>query len=109
MKRQFKLKNCAMLVGAAMISTAVANSLINFTTIADTDFAIFGFGGMRGIGTGTITVAGVTGTVTRATLIWQGPTNSADPTANAGVTFNGTAITGANIGLSSDNCWGFTN
>jgi hypothetical protein len=72
---------------------------------------VFGFsvGGMRGNGTGSIAVSGVTGPVARAILYWNGPTNSADPTANAAVTFNGTPVTGTNIGFASDNCWGFQN
>jgi hypothetical protein len=64
---------------------------------------------MRGIGTGSIDVAGVTGTVTKALLYWNGPTNSTDPTANASVTFNGSPIRGVNIGFANDNCWGFQN
>jgi hypothetical protein len=76
---------------------------------ADTDVEEFGFGGMRGDGTGSITVEGVSGTVTKALLYWNGPTNSADPTANATVSFAGTPVTGVNIGFASDNCWGFAN
>lgn len=61
---------------------------------------------MRGQGTGSIVVSGVSGTVTTAYLFWHGPTNGND--ANASVTFNGTPITGVNIGNSNANCWGFT-
>jgi hypothetical protein len=67
--------------------------------------AEFGYGGMRGDGTGTITVGGVSGTVTKALLYWNGPTNSTVPTANAAVTFAGTPVTGTNIGFASSNCW----
>lgn len=110
MKQHFRLKKAVVaLVGAAMMSTAGANSLVNFATVANTDFAMFGYGDMRGVGTGTITVSGVSGAVTRAVLVWQGPTNSASNAANAAVTFNSTPVTGTNIGNSSDNCWGFTN
>ena len=45
----------------------------------------------------------------RGFLFWHGPTNSADPASNASVTFNGTPITGTNIGTASDNNWGFQN
>ena len=86
-----------------------ANDIAPFETVFATDAAQFGFGGIRTIGTGTITVSGVSGTVTRALLYWQGPTNSTDPAVNAAVTFGGTDITGTNIGVSSDNCWGFDN
>jgi hypothetical protein len=97
------------LASVALAMSANANLLANFTTVQSTNFAMFGYGGMRGIGTGTITVAGVSGTVNRAVLVWHGPTNSANPAANANVTFNGTGITGTNIGLSSPNCWPFQN
>jgi hypothetical protein len=75
------------------------------TTVSNTDVAEFGFGGMRGDGSGTITVGGVSGTVTKALLYWNGPTTSTNPTANAAVTFAGTSITGTNIGFASSNCW----
>jgi cysteine-rich repeat protein len=88
---------------------AAADEMTQFTTVFDTDVASFGFGGIRTLGTGTITVSGVTGTVTQAILYWQGPTDSTNPLANAAVNFNGTDINGTNIGFSSDNCWGFTN
>ncbi len=91
-----------------LAATLPASNLVNFTTVPNTDFATFGAGGMRGQGTGSIVVTGVSGTVTVAYLIWMGPTNDTGD-ANASVTFNGTAITGVNIGNSNDNCWGFTN
>jgi hypothetical protein len=78
-------------------------------SVNNTDIGEFGYGGMRGDGTGSITVGGVSGTVTKALLYWNGPTNSTDPTANAAVTFAGTPVTGTNIGFASDNCWGFQN
>jgi hypothetical protein len=81
-----------------------ANNLTYFTTVANTDFAVFGAGGMRGQGTGTIAVAGITGTVTAAHLFWHGPSDdSAD--GNAVVTFGGGGVTGSNIGVSGDNGW----
>ncbi len=83
--------------------------LTPFTTVKNTKWTIAGYGGMRGIGTGSITISGVTGVVTRAYLYWHGPTNSTSPTANATVTFNGTSITGSNIGFAADNCWFFAN
>jgi hypothetical protein len=75
-------------------------------TVSNTDVAEFGTGGMRGgDGTGTITVSGVTGPVLHALLFWHGPTNSSNPAANASVTFDGTPITGTNIGVDDDNNW----
>jgi hypothetical protein len=111
--RSIVKKAIAVAVCGAITATAVpaqANSLAAFATVPNTDFAWAGYGGMRGIGNGTITVAGVTGTVTYAVLIWHGPTNNAaDDAANAAVTFNGTPVTGTNIGNSDNNCWGYTN
>jgi hypothetical protein len=78
-------------------------------SVANSDVAEFGFGGMRGSGTGSIAVSGVSGPVFHAFLYWNGPTNSTDPNANAAVTFNGMPVTGTNIGVASSNCWGFTN
>ena len=78
-------------------------------SVSNTDVAEFGTGGMRGGGTGTINVSGVTAPVLHALLFWHGPTNSSNPAANASVTFAGTPVTGTNIGVDSDNCWGFVN
>jgi hypothetical protein len=78
-------------------------------SISNTDVGEFGYGGMRGTGTGSIAVSGITAPVTGAFLYWNGPTNSSDPAANAAVTFSGTPVTGTNIGSASDNCWGFQN
>ncbi len=88
---------------------ARANDIAEFETVFATDIASAGFGGMRGIGDGEIVLTGVSGTVTEALLYWHGPTNSEDATANADVTFAGTDISGANIGFSDNNCWGFDN
>jgi hypothetical protein len=79
-------------------------------SVSNTDVAEFGTGGMRGgDGTGTIGVSDVTPSVLHALLFWHGPTNSGDTAANASVTFAGTPVTGTNIGVDSDNCWGFLN
>lgn len=83
-----------------------ANDLVYFTQVGNTDFAVFGACGMRGQGTGSVVVTGVSGTVTAAYLYWHGP--GAGDDNNANVTFNGTPVTGANIGISNNNCWGFT-
>lgn len=86
-----------------------ANDIAHYQTYFDTDVAAAGYGGMRGIGTGTIHLTGVSGTVDQALLFWQGPTTSDSSQANAVVTFAGEEITGTNIGFSDDNCWGFDN
>lgn len=79
-------------------------------TASNVDVGEFGVGGMRGgAGTGSIAVSGITAPVVGAFLYWNGPTNSSDPGANASVTFNGSGVTGTNIGFASDNNWGFQN
>jgi hypothetical protein len=100
----------AIAVAALVTGTsgASANLISNFTTVFDTDFTTAGTG-MRGTGTGTLTVGGVTGPVSQSYLFWHGPTNSSDPNANANVTVNGNAVTGTNIGFSDDNFWDFEN
>jgi hypothetical protein len=82
-----------------------ANDIAPYQTVFSTDVTAAGYGGMRTIGTGTIHLTGVSGTVTKALLYWHGPTNLTDPDANAAVTFAGEEITGTNIGFSDDNCW----
>ncbi len=90
-------------------SSSQANVLGFYQTVFNTDWTQVGYGGMRGLGTGSVNLTGVTGTVTRSYLYWHGPTNSSDANINASVTFNGTPITGTNIGFSDDNFWGFDN
>lgn len=103
----------ASVAGAlALPGLAQATDLTFFKTVFNTDFASAGFGGMRGLGTGNLTLSGVSGTITEAYLYWHGPSNAttaAAPTANATVNFNGTDVTGTFLGISSDNCWGFSN
>lgn len=93
----------------ALATEVKAVQLEFFETQFDTDWTSAGFGGMRGIGSGSITLNGVSGQVNKAYLYWHGPTNSNNANANANVLFNGTQITGSNIGFSDDNFWGFSN
>ena len=84
---------------------AAAKQLERLITVTNTNFVSAGVGGMRGSGSGSISLSGVTGPVTRALLYWNGPTDSDDAAANSIVSFAGNTITGANIGFSSSNCW----
>jgi hypothetical protein len=94
----------------AMAGPAGANNVARNQTVFATNMVSAGYGGMRGgDGTGTLTVAGVSGTVTKALLYWHGPTNSTDPAANAAVSLAGHAVTGTNIGVSEANCWPYAN
>jgi len=100
-------------VGTALVvglpTPATASDIAPLETRFATDVVFAGVSGLRDVGAGSITVAGVTGTVSRSYLYWHGPTNSADLAVNAQVAVNGTPVTGTNIGQSSDNCWGFQN
>lgn len=87
---------------------ASATDLTSFKTVFDTDFTAAGVG-MRNTGTGTISLSGISGTVTEAYLYWHGLTNTTNSNVIADVTFNGTGISGSFLGISSDNCWGFAN
>lgn len=99
-----------LILGSLIISApARANVITPFTTLYGTDFTTAGTGGLRGTGSGTITVGGVSGPVTQSYLFWHGPTNSSNPNANANVTVNGTGVVGTNIGFSQNNFWGFSN
>ncbi len=98
------------LISFVGIPTVEASPVTQHTTVFATDVAYAGLGGMRGTdGSGTISLSGVTGTVTQALLYWHGPTDSVDPNVLATVSFNGNGVTGTNIGVSSSNCWDFEN
>ncbi|MFM1768228.1 MAG: hypothetical protein RJA22_757 [Verrucomicrobiota bacterium] len=75
--------------------------------VRNTDFATAGVGGMRNVGSGTISLTGVTGTVQRAWLYWAGPSNPTNAAANAAVSIDGKFIMGEHIGTTSDNSWGY--
>jgi hypothetical protein len=104
----------AIVVAAGgLITTLVGASDIELgATQFGTDVVYAGVGGVRGSGVdseATLTVAGASSDITQALLYWHGPTNSADPASNAAIAFDGTDITGTNIGTSDNNCWGFQN
>ncbi len=103
----------ANLVGITVIAlftatAANANKITYYTTIYNTNYATADIG-LRDVGAGTLAVSGINGTVTDSLLFWHGPTNSTDPNVNANVNFNGTNITGTNIGFSNNNFWGDLN
>jgi hypothetical protein len=103
-------RGARVLVGAGLAVT-VLYALQGSSTppTYNTDFTSAGVGGMRGKGTANIALSGVSGIVTQAYLIWHGPTNSTDPSANAHVAVNGIPVVGTNTGFSSDNNWRFAN
>lgn len=106
-RRLFPL--AAVLASLSLGAQVFANNIAPFETVFSTDYVVAGVGGMRNIGSGTITVSGISGTVKKAYLYWHGPTNSNNPNANATVTVNGQTVVGTNIGFSDNNCWGFNN
>lgn len=95
--------------GLTWEAPTLLNNVDLLTTHYGTDFVSAGVGGLRDVGTGTIQLAGVSGTVSLAYLYWNGPTNSGNPGVNAIVDVNGTQVTGDNIGFSHDNCWSYQN
>lgn len=76
-------------------------------TESNVDWTSAGVSGVGG-GAGTINLAGVTGTVTRAFLYWHGIDNSGPGAVydNANVTINGNAVIGTSLGDAPTNCWG---
>jgi hypothetical protein len=95
----------AIAVAASLTVPSFSNSLTAGPIAGSTDFGLFGVAGLRGLGAGNITVAGVSGTVTRAILVWHGVAGTTTALARS-ATVNGTAFAGTNIGLSDNNCWG---
>jgi hypothetical protein len=96
--------------GISKTTSSTQRVVSNANTIYDTDFVSAGLGGLRGVGSGTITVPGSfsLGTVTRAYLYWHGISNSPSG-AGQSIQVNSTAVTGVKLGVSSDNCWGYAN
>lgn len=99
----------AVLSCLVVVDCASASVISYFETQYNTDWTTAAMGGMRADGQGTMTLSGVSGTVSRAYLYWHGPTNSSNPAFNANVMVNGSLISGTNIGFSQDNFWGFAN
>ena len=101
----------ACLVGVTVLAMAEPGATAGIThvrTIGDTDYVSAGVSGVGSTGTGTITVSGVSGTVSKALLYWHG-INTTSPGAvygSAGITVNGAPVTGDSRGDAGNNCWG---
>ncbi|MBI5506246.1 MAG: hypothetical protein HY899_15730, partial [Deltaproteobacteria bacterium] len=105
MRRFVVLFAAAGLLAAATVAHAVP---VSFKHAAlNTDWTSAAVGGVGG-GTGTITLAGVTGTVTKAYLYWHGINNSGTGAVydNANITLGGSPVLGTSIGDATTNCWG---
>lgn len=92
----------------AVSGSSSQRAVTQSNTVTHTDFTSAGVGGLRNVGSGVIALSGVSGTVTKAFLYWQGETNSTTDVGNP-ITVNSTSVTGTDIGYSNDNCWGYSN
>ncbi|WP_181388357.1 thrombospondin type 3 repeat-containing protein [Vibrio albus] len=100
----YKPSLLAISLGLLINSTAYALPITHTITHSDVDWTSAGVAGVGTVGVGDITVSGVSGTVEKAYLYWQGISSTGYN--NPDVTINGNPVTGVNIGDSSTNCWG---
>lgn len=106
--QQYTKSLLATSLGLLISSAAHALPISHTITHANVDWTSAGVAGIGSLGSGDITVSGVSGTVTKAYLYWHGINNSGIGAVydNANVTINGNPVVGTNIGDSSTNCWG---
>ena len=104
-----RLAFMTVIAALALATEAVATELQFAEKRSHTNVVAAGVGGLRNQMSGSITISGASGTVTKAYLYWQGPTNSTSPTVNSSITVNGTPVVGSNIGFGHDCNWGFSN
>ncbi|MES2776273.1 MAG: T9SS type A sorting domain-containing protein [Bacteroidota bacterium] len=90
--------------GIAGVDKSVTQSSI----ILNTDFVSAGVGGLRNTPSGQISLAGVSGTVTKAYLYWHGVSQVTNDVGTI-ITVNGSPAVGTSLGVSHDNCWSFNN
>ena len=93
--------------GSPDTSASLANAF--YSTTINGDYVAAGVG-MRGTGSGTITIAGIPSgsTVVKAVLYWAIVDTPPENATFKNGTFAGTAITGILIGTDTDPCWGYT-
>lgn len=102
---------CALLIAPFLLvsqTPAHAGGRSFQATYFATDVASAGYGGMKGVGTGSLSLSGVTGgSVSHAWLFWHGPAFAEITAADATntVSFAGESIVGSIMGQSGDNCW----
>ncbi len=97
-------------LSSSKTDVSTQRSVSNYNTITETDFVTAGVGGLRGVGTGTITLPNSFsyGSVTQVYLYWHGVSNTSSG-AGQNIQVNSTRVTGVKLGVSSDNCWGYAN
>ena len=99
------LSNKVGVVGPSIFKNVLAPNTIIFNT----DFTSAGVaGGVTRVIKNPIILSGISGTFTKAFLYWHGVTNSVT-NAGSSIMVNNTIVNGTNIGISSDNCWNFSN
>lgn len=98
----------SLLMGAVVVTTVGATPVVRTNVIDDTDWTTAGVSGVGSSDTGTITLGGVSGPVTRAFVSWNGIGDSLVGGAytNANIQVNGVPVAGVSKGESSSNCWG---
>lgn len=109
MRRFAVSASLATILATGSFVPAHANIISQFDTEFGTDFVTSGVGGLRGTGTGEISLSGISGSVSQAYLYWHGPTESSDPNFQSNIQLNGNSVSGTNIGFSDDNFWGLDN
>ena len=92
-----------LVLGLTFSGIAQAIPISHKRTLNNVDYVVSGIAGVGG-GSGTITISGVSGTVTQAFLYWHGISSSTYD--NPTVTINGNSVTGNSLGDSATNCWG---
>ena len=83
-------------------SIALADPVIHTITENNVDFTSAGIAGVGAPGSGTVTLAGISGAVQTARLYWHGV---GSPYASSNVSINGNPVVGTPIGTASTNCW----
>ena len=91
---------------AFAIGAAHAAEIQPTRTVRNIDMATAGVGGIKS-GTGSIALAGVSGSVRKAYLYWHG-VNINGAYGRGTVSFNGQPVSGRSLGISGTNCWGAT-
>ena len=93
---------------ALLAGNALATPISQSRTVQNVDWCSVGVGGIGDVGTGTLDLNCVSGTVTAAYLVWHGINNSGTDAVydNATIDFDGNSVTGVSLGDASTNCWG---
>jgi hypothetical protein len=110
MKKILKQTGLAAVLVGLGTSVATADLLTLFTTHSGVNYASTGIGGLRGVGSGNLTLTGVpAGSVSAAYLYWHGHGTFTDFNLYFGTpstaVFDGTPITGQSVSVSAPNLW----